>query len=114
MVPLSTGTFTSPASSPLVSVVIVAAVTGCTARANPPASVVTTNARRVTSVSAPSFRISSFIRVAPKQNLRSNLTRDLLMESLGAEGDAMSQLQLTCTQRRRLRRQLAEATDARL
>jgi transposase len=36
------------------------------------------------------------------------------METLRAEGDAMSQLQLTYHQRRRLRRQLALATDARL
>jgi hypothetical protein len=41
-----TGTLTSPATSPLVSVVMVSAETGCTARANPVASEVITKPRR--------------------------------------------------------------------
>ena len=45
-VPSWTGIFTSPASSPFVSVVIVCAETGCAARANPAASDVTTKSRR--------------------------------------------------------------------
>src|SRR5262249_22188022 len=50
----------------------------------------------------------------PKQRRRSHLTRHLLIPSLCPEGGTMSQLRLTSYQRRRLRRQLAEARDARL
>ena len=45
-VPSAVGIFTSPASSPSVSVVIVSAETGWTARANPAARVATVNSRR--------------------------------------------------------------------
>src|SRR5579883_441355 len=48
MVPSFTGTFTSPAVRPVVSVVIVWAATGRVAIANPAASVVTANSRRLT------------------------------------------------------------------
>src|SRR4029077_2845124 len=44
--PSATGTLTSPASRPFVSVVIVCAETGCTDNANPVASDVVTNPRR--------------------------------------------------------------------
>ena len=54
MCPSAVGIWISPAVSPFVSVWIVCAVTGCTARANPAANVVfivvATNSRRVTSV----------------------------------------------------------------
>ena len=66
--PSAVGILTSPASSPRVSVAIVSAETGCTASANPVASVVTTNSRRVKPTFGSQLFKSSCMVVSPRGN----------------------------------------------
>src|SRR5947208_174973 len=61
--PSGTGIFTSPATSPPASVVIVSAPTGRTARANPADNDVTRNLRRLYSVRG--IKIESAISLGP-------------------------------------------------